>query len=426
MGMHAMEPPHLTRRLHGFGTNVFTEMTQLALRHQAVNLGQGFPDFEGPETVREAAIEAIRGGLNQYVRTYGVPDLNRAIAEHQARFYDLDYDPETEVTVMNGATEVIFATFQALCEAGDEVVFFEPFYDSYRASVAMAGGKERVVTLKAPTADGQGFSYDPEDLERAVTPRTKALLINTPHNPTGRVFSRSELEHIADLCRRHDILAISDEVYEHLVFEGEHIPLATLPGMRDRTVTISSTGKTFSFTGWKIGYACAPPDLSRALRTAHQFINFCNGGPFQVAMAHALRLGDEYYTTFLQDYRQRRDHLRAGLAEAGFGVLPTAGTYFTLADIRPLGFDDDVEFCRWLPATAGVAAVPPTAFYVNKAEGRHLTRFAFCKSFEVLDAAVERLRKVRHLAGQREPGVAADASPDDPSPDDPSPDSRHD
>lgn len=387
--------PYLTQRLQGFGTNVFTEMTQLALRHDAVNLGQGFPDFEGPEELKEAAIEAIRGGLNQYVRTFGIPQLNRAVAEHQKRFYDLDFDPETEVTVMNGATEVIFATFQALCDPGDEFVFFEPFYDSYRASVSMAGGKERVVTLKAPSAAGQGFTYDPEDLERAITPRTKALLINTPHNPTGRVFSRAELEHIAELCRRHDLLAISDEVYEHLVFDGEHIPLATLPGMRERTITISSTGKTFSFTGWKIGYACASPDLSRALRTAHQFINFCNGGPFQHAMALALRLGDDYYTTFLKDYRQRRDRLSQGLREAGFGVLPTAGTYFTLADIRPLGFDDDVAFCRWLPAHAGVAGVPPTAFYVNKEEGKHLARFAFCKSFEVLDEAIRRMRGIR-------------------------------
>ena len=395
------EPLHLTRRLHGFGTNVFTEMTQLALRHDAVNLGQGFPDFEGPDEIREAAVEAIRGGFNQYVRTFGVPDLNLAIAEHQKRFYDLDVDPETEVTVMNGATEVIFATFQAICEAGDEIVFFEPFYDSYRASVAMAGGVSKVVTLKAPTNPGESFHYDPEDLERAITPRTKALLINTPHNPTGRVFRRSELEHIAELCRRHDLLAISDEVYEHLVFEGEHIPIALLPGMRERTITISSTGKTFSFTGWKIGYACASPDLSRALRTAHQFINFCNGGPFQVAMARALRLDDVYYNQFLVDYRRRRDHLTGVLEEAGFGVLPTAGTYFTLADIRPLGFDDDVTFCRWLPEHVGVSAVPPTAFYVNKEAGKHLVRFAFCKSFDVLDEAAKRLGRVRELTADR-------------------------
>lgn len=401
--MTSPEPLHLTRRLHGFGTNVFTEMTQLALRHDAVNLGQGFPDFEGPDEIREAAVEAIREGFNQYVRTFGVPDLNLAIAEHQKRFYDLGFDPETEITVMNGATEVIFATFQAICEAGDEIVFFEPFYDSYRASVAMAGGVSKVVTLRAPTTPGAGFHYDPEDLERAITPRTKALLINTPHNPTGRVFSRGELEHIAELCRRHDLIAISDEVYEHLVFEGTHIPLVSMPGMRERTITISSTGKTFSFTGWKIGYACASPDLSRALRTAHQFINFCNGGPFQVAMAQALRLNDRYYATFVEDYRLRRDHLSRGLEEAGFGVLPTDGTYFTLADIRPLGFDDDVTFCRWLPEHVGVAAVPPTAFYVNKEAGRHLVRFAFCKSFGVLHEAVTRLHRVRDLAANRSP-----------------------
>lgn len=397
----------LTRRLHGFGTNVFTEMTQLALRHGAVNLGQGFPDFEGPTEIKEAAIDAIRGGLNQYVRTHGVPELNRAIAEHQQRFYDLTFDPETEITVMNGATETLFATFQAICEAGDEIIFFEPFYDSYRADVAMAGGVSKVVTLQAPTSPGEGFTYDPEDLERAITPRTKALLINTPHNPTGRVFSRQELEHIAALCQRHDLIAISDEVYEHLVFEGEHIPLATLPGMRERTITISSTGKTFSFTGWKIGYACAAPPLTKALRTAHQFINFCNGGPFQVAMARALRLGDEYFRQFLSDYRERRDRLSDGLQQAGFGVLPTAGTYFTLADIRPLGFDNDVELCRWLPEHVGVAAVPPTAFYVHKERGQHLVRFAFCKSFAVLDEAVARLRRVKGLRQSAQEGQEA-------------------
>ncbi len=391
--MSSARVPHLVSRLQGFGTNVFTEMTLLAQRHDAVNLGQGFPDFDGPDAIKEAAVQAIHNGHNQYCRAFGLPELNRAIADHQRRFYGLDYDPDREITVTNGATEAIFATLQALCEVGDEVVFFEPFYDSYRASVAMAGAVERLVTLRDP-----GFEIDFEALEQAIGPKTRALLVNTPHNPTGKVFCRDELERIAELCRRHDLVAISDEVYEHLVFDGEHIPLATLPGMRERTVTISSTGKTFSMTGWKIGYTCASPELSTAVRTAHQFITFCNSAPLQPAMAEALGSGDEYFEGFLDDYRLRRDRLCEGLAEVGFRVLVPDGTYFVLADIRPLGWDDDVEFCRMLPEAVGVAAIPPTAFYVDKDAGRHLVRFAFCKSLELLDKGVRRLRMLEAKA----------------------------
>lgn len=389
--------PFLTSRLQGFGTTIFTEMTLLARRHGAVNLGQGFPNFDGPDVFKEAAARAIRapfaeGGFNQYSRMFGRPELNRAIAEHQKRFYGLDYDPESEVTVMCGATEVIFATLQALCEVGDEVVVFEPFYDSYRASVAMAGAVEKLITLEAPS-----FTYDPETLERAITPKTRAILLNTPHNPTGKVFRRSELEHIAELARRYDLLVLSDEVYEHLVYDGEHVPIATLPGMHERTVTTSSAGKTFSFTGWKVGWACAPPAITAALRTAHQFITFANSGPLQPAVAEALGAGDDFYRQLLAEYRERRDHLCRGLAEVGFEVLTPAGTYFVLADLRPLGWHDDVEFCRMLPEKVGVAAIPPTAFYVNKAAGRHLVRFAFCKTLDVLDQGVERLRRLRDV-----------------------------
>lgn len=380
--------PFLSSRLQGFGTTVFTEMTELAVAHDAVNLGQGFPNFDGPEPVKEAAIRAIRDGHNQYCRMFGIPALNRAIAAHQKRFYDLDYDPDAEVTVTNGATEAICATLQALCETGDEVIFFEPFYDSYRPAAAMAGAVDKVVTLTAPD-----FAYDPAELERAVTPKTRAIVLNTPHNPTGKVFSRAELEHLAGLARDHDLLVISDEVYEHMVFDGEHLPIATLPGMWERTVTISSTGKTFSFTGWKVGWACARPEISRAVRTAHQFITFCNSAPFQPAMAVAFdESGDDFYRRLTDEYRERRDHLCRGLSEVGFDVLTPAGTYFALADIRPLGWHDDVEFCRMLPERVGVAAVPPTAFYVNKEAGRHLVRFAFCKTLDVLDEAVRRLR----------------------------------
>ena len=380
--------PYLTARLQGFGTTIFAEMTALSNLHQAVNLGQGFPDFEGPVEVRDAAIEAIAAGKNQYCRSFGVPELGAAIAEHRQRFYGLSYKPDTEITVVHGATEAIAVTLQALCEVGDEVVMFEPFYDSYRATVAMAGGVERVVTLRSPD-----FAYDREELERAITPKTRAIILNSPHNPTGKVFSRAELEHIAGLCREHDLLAITDEVYEHLVFDGEHIPLATLPGMRERTVMISSTGKTFSFTGWKIGYICSSPELTAAIRTAHQFVTFCNGTPFQYAMAKALTLGDDYFTTFVAEYRARRDRLCAGLRDVGFEVLVPAGTYFVCVDIRPLGFEDDMELCRRLPEAVGVAAIPNSAFYLNKDAGRHLVRFAFCKSDAVLDEGIARLRK---------------------------------
>ncbi|MEM7151969.1 MAG: pyridoxal phosphate-dependent aminotransferase [Myxococcota bacterium] len=379
--------PRLTARLQGFGTTIFAEMTALAIEHEAVNLGQGFPDFEGPVEIRNAVVEAIEGGFNQYSRSFGLPVLNEAICAHQRRHYGLSYDPQTEITVTNGATEAIASTLAALVDVGDEVVMFEPVYDSYLATVAMAGAVPKVVTLHSPD-----FSYEPSALEAAITPKTRVLLLNTPHNPTGKVFSRAELEHIAKLCREHDLIAVTDEVYEHLVFDGEHIPLAGLPGMRERTVIISSAGKTFSFTGWKIGWTCAPPDLSRAIRTAHQFITFCNGTPFQPAIAKALALGDDYYTQFTADYRARRDRLCTGLAEVGFEVLKPAGTYFVCVDIRPLGFEDDMALCKALPGAVGVAAIPNSAFYVNKEHGRHLVRFAFCKSDPVLEEGIRRLR----------------------------------
>jgi N-succinyldiaminopimelate aminotransferase len=382
--------PYLSARLQGFGTTIFTEMTRLAIEHDALNLGQGFPDFDGPESVKEAAIEAIRAGHNQYCRMAGIGPLVEAIAAHQKRFYDLSYDPLSEITVYSGATEAIFAVLQAICEVGDEVVLFEPYYDSYRASVSMAGATPRLVTLRPPD-----FSYDPAELEAAITPRTRAILLNTPHNPSGKVFGRAELEHIAALCKERGILAITDEVYEHLVYDGEHVPLATLPGMQERTIVISSAGKTFSFTGWKIGWTCAPPAISAALRCAHQFITFCTANPFQHAIAHALGLGDDFYSGLVSDYRRRRDRLCAGLARAGFDVLTPAGTYFALTDIRPLGFADDVEFCRMLPERVGVAAIPPSVFYEGRHEGRHLVRWAFCKSDPILDGAVERLQKLR-------------------------------
>lgn len=382
--------PWLTSRLAGFGTSIFAEMTQLATAHGAVNLGQGFPDFDGPEWVKEAAIAAIRAGHNQYSRSAGLPELTRAIAGHQRRFYGIDYDPASEVTVFAGATEAIFSTLQALLDEGDEVVVFEPFYDSYAPGIAMAGASLRVVSLRGP-----GFSFDPAELGAAVNPRTRAVILNSPNNPAGKVFSRGELEAVAALCRERGLVAICDEVYEHIVFDAEHVPLATLPGMRERTVTLSSTGKTFSLTGWKIGWACAPAEISAALRGAHQFVTFTNGTPFQHAMALALGAGDEFYEGLRREYRRRRDRLCDGLREIGFGVLEPAGTYFAQADIRPLGFEDDEAFCRELPARVGVAAIPTTAFYENKGLARHLVRFAFCKADATLDEGLRRLRRLR-------------------------------
>lgn len=388
--MSSARQPYLTARLQGFGTTIFTEMTRLAIQHGAVNLGQGFPNFDGPEFIKEAAIAAIRAGHNQYSRMSGIPELNRAIAAHQKRFYGLEYDPDTEVTVYSGATEAICATLQALCETGDEVVLFEPFYDSYRASVTMAGAVPKVVTLRAPD-----FAYRAEELEAAIGPKTRAILLNTPHNPTGKVFRQAELEHIAELCRRHDLIAITDEVYEHLVYEGTHVPLATLPGMRERTVLISSSGKTFSFTGWKVGHTCAPPAITAALRCAHQFVTFCTATPFQHALSRAFVADDAFFSALTAEYRARRDRMCDGLREIGFEVLVPAGTYFVMTDIRSLGYDDDVAFCRMLPEKVGVAAIPPSSFYEHPAEGRHLVRWAFCKTDDVLDEGLRRLRRLR-------------------------------
>ena len=390
--------PHLSARLQGFGTTVFTEMTRLALQHGAVNLGQGFPNFDGPDFIKDAAIAAIRDGHNQYARMFGVPALLGAIADHQRRFYDLRYDPDTEITVYAGATEAICVAFQALCDVGDEVVIFEPFYDSYRAAITMAGAVPRVVTLRAPD-----FGYRPEELEAAITPKTRAILLNSPHNPSGKLFSRGELEHIAALCREHDILAITDEVYEHLVYDGAHVPLATLPGMRERTIIISSSGKTFSFTGWKVGHTCAPPAITAALRCAHQFVTFCTAPPFQHALAHGFLADDAFFTGLTRDYRARRDRLCDGLKEIGLGVLRPAGTYFVMTDIRPLGYHDDLAFCRMLPEKIGVAAIPPSSFYADPREGRHLVRWAFCKTDDLLDEALRRLQKLRPAAASPTP-----------------------
>ncbi|MDQ0715040.1 N-succinyldiaminopimelate aminotransferase [Streptomyces luteogriseus] len=384
--------PLLNRRLAEFGTTIFAEMSALALSTGAINLGQGFPDTDGPEEIREAAVRALRDGRgNQYPPGPGVPELRTAVTAHQQRRYGLSYDPDTEVLVTAGATEAIAAALLALVEPGDEVIAFEPYYDSYAACIAMAGGRRVPVTLRAHEDEGR-FRLDLDELRDAVTDRTRLLLINTPHNPTGTVLTREELAAIAELAVERDLLVVTDEVYEHLVFDdAEHVPLATFPGMRERTVTISSSGKTFSFTGWKVGWVTGAPELVTAVRSAKQYLTYVSAGPFQYAIAEALSLPESYFTDFRADMLAKRDLLAAGLAEAGFRVFRPSGTYFITTDIRPLGETDGFAFCRALPERAGVVAIPNAVFYDHREEGAPFVRFAFCKRTGVLEEAVKRL-----------------------------------
>ncbi|EFG65028.1 pyridoxal phosphate-dependent aminotransferase [Streptomyces sp. SPB074] len=386
--------PLLAPRLAAFGTTVFAEMSALAARTGAINLGQGFPDTDGPEKVREAAVRAIREGRgNQYPPGPGVPELREAIATHQRRFHGIELDPDSEVLVTAGATEAIAASLLALLEPGDEVIAFEPYYDSYAACIAMAGATRVPLTLHAP-----GFRPDLDRLAALITPRTRLLLLNSPHNPTGMVLTREEATEIARLAVAHDLLVVTDEVYEHLVFDDStHIPLATLPGMRERTATISSSGKTFSLTGWKVGWVTGPAALVTAVRTVKQYLTFVSAGPFQYAVAAALNLPDTYYDGFREDLRRKRDLLCDGLADAGFEVFRPQGTYFVTSDITPLGLGaDGTAFCLALPERCGVVAVPDAVFYDDPEAGRSLVRFAFCKREDVLREAVGRLKRLAH------------------------------
>ncbi|MEU0664774.1 pyridoxal phosphate-dependent aminotransferase [Streptomyces lavendulocolor] len=388
--MAAMTRPPLNRRLAEFGTTIFAEMSALAVSTGSVNLGQGFPDTDGPQAVAEAAVRAIRDGRgNQYPPGPGVPELRTAVADHQRERYGLRYDPDTEVLVTAGATEAIAAALLGLVEPGDEVVALEPYYDSYAACVAMAGGTRVPVTLRP--RDGR-FVLDLDELRDAITDRTRLILLNTPHNPTGTVLTREELAAIAAIAVERDLLVVTDEVYEHLVYDDSaHIPIATFPGMRERTVTISSAGKTFSFTGWKVGWVTAAPELTAAVRSAKQYLTYVSSGPFQYAIAEALRLPDTYFTGLRDDLRAKRDLLADGLARAGFGVFRPQGTYFVTTDIRPLGEHDGIAFCRELPGRCGVVAIPHAVFYDHREQGAPFVRFAFCKRTEVLRDAVERL-----------------------------------
>ncbi|TXL56644.1 pyridoxal phosphate-dependent aminotransferase [Aeromicrobium terrae] len=377
-------------RLDGLGTTIFAEMSALALRTGSVNLGQGFPDTDGPGAVIEAAVEALRGGRNQYAPGTGVPELRAAVAEHQRRWYGIELDPDTEVAVTTGATEAIAAALLGLVDPGDEVIALEPYYDSYVAVIQMAGGARRPVTLRPPD-----FRLSVDELRAAVTPRTTAILLNTPHNPTGAVLTREELEAVAAVAREHDLVVISDEVYEHLTFDVPHVPVATLPGMAERTLTISSGGKTFSFTGWKVGWATGPASLVQAMLGAKQFMTYTSGSPLQPAIALALGLDDDYYASFTQRMRSQRDQLCDGLAALGLEVFVPDGTYFVTTDIRPLGFDDGLDFCRGLPERAGVVAIPHQVFWDDKETGRPLVRWAFCKRPEVISEALDRLSTIR-------------------------------
>ncbi|MFB7354966.1 pyridoxal phosphate-dependent aminotransferase [Streptomyces gardneri] len=391
--MAVMTRPLLNRRLAEFGTTIFAEMSALAARTGSINLGQGFPDTDGPEEIREAAVRALRDGLgNQYPPGPGVPELRRAVADHQREWYGLTYDPDAEVLVTAGATEAIAAALLALVEPGDEVIALEPYYDSYAACVAMAGGTRVPVTLRPHEG---AYVLDLDELRAAVTDRTRLILLNTPHNPTGTVLTRAELTAVAELAIERDLLVVTDEVYEHLVFDdAEHVPLASLPGMRERTVTIGSAGKTFSFTGWKVGWITASPALTAAVRSAKQFLTYVSSGPFQYAIAEALRLPAAYFDGLRADLRAKRDLLSEGLAQAGFEVYRPAGTYFVTTDIRPLGADDGFAFCRSLPERAGVVAIPNAVFYDHREAGAPFVRFAFCKKTEVLEEAVNRLKRL--------------------------------
>lgn len=381
----------LSAKLAGFGTTIFAEMSALAASTGAINLGQGFPDTDGPSEVLDAAVQAIRSGCNQYPPGLGTIELRQAVANHQHRWYGIDLDPATEVVVTAGATEALAGALLGMLDAGDEVVVFEPMFDSYQACIAMAGARA-VPVLLAPGADGR-YGFDPVELAAAVSARTKLILLNTPHNPTGKVFTRAELELIAQLAIEHDLIVVTDEVYEHLLFDDHvHIPLATLPGMAERTLTISSGGKTFHTTGWKVGWMSGPEPLVTAAKTAKQFLTYVNGAPFQPAIAVGLAMDDAYFHELASTLQLARDHLVAGLRAVGFVVYEPEATYFATVDIRSVDpGGDGMAFCRALPQRCGVVAVPNEVFYARPEHGRHLVRFACCKRLEVIDEAVERL-----------------------------------
>lgn len=384
---------HMAKRVAGFGTTIFSEINLLAREHGAVNLGQGAPDFDGPPEVLAAAVNALNSQLNQYAPGVGMPQVREAVATHAQRFYGLSVDPAAEVAITAGATEAVFAAILGLCDTGDEVIVFEPVYDSYVPNMIMAGVVPHYVALRAPD-----WTFDSAELAAAFNSRTRAIIVNSPHNPTGKVFSRAELTAIAELCQRYDVIAITDEVYEHILYDDTvHIPMVTIPGMADRTLTISSLGKTFSVTGWKIGWATGSRALVAGINAAHQWITFSVASPLQAAAQTALNLPTSYYQNLHTTYQAKCDYLLGALNHAGFDVQKPQGSYFIVVDWRkvaPAQVQDDVQFARWLIADVGVACIPLSAFYreVDKHLGRYFVRFAVCKKDETLQAAVARLQ----------------------------------
>ncbi|KAM1134673.1 hypothetical protein ACFX19_044473 [Malus domestica] len=382
------QPLQVAKRLEKFKTTIFTQMSNLAIKHGAINLGQGFPNFDGPEFVKEAAIQAVIDGKNQYARGYGVPDLNNAIAERFKKDTGFVVDPEKEITVTSGCTEAIAATMLGLINPGDEVILFAPFYDSYEATLSMAGAKVKGITLRPPD-----FAVPIDELRSTISKNTRAILLNSPHNPTGKMFTREELDVIASLCIENDVLVFSDEVYDKLAFEMDHISPASLPGMYERTVTMNSLGKTFSLTGWKIGWAIAPPHLTWGVRQAHSYLTFATSTPMQWAAATALRAPDCYYVELKRDYQAKKAILVEGLKSVGFKVYPSSGTYFVVVDHTPFGLENDVAFCEYLIKEVGVVAIPTSVFYLNPEHGKNLVRFTFCKDEGTLRAAVDRMKE---------------------------------
>jgi len=386
----------LAARTAGFTESVIREMTRLNAMHGGINLAQGFPNFAAPQALKDAAKRAIDADINQYAITWGAKSLRDALSRTYAELYGMRVDPETMLTVTCGATEAMISTLLALVDPGDEVIVLEPFYENYGPDTDIAGARPVYVPLRPPEN-----VFDRDELRKAFGPRTKAIIVNTPNNPTGRVFTRDELTFIASLCVEHDVVAVTDEIYEHIRYEGEHIPIATLPGMAERTVTISGASKTFSVTGWRVGWIVAPPELTAGIRKVHDFVTVGAPAPLQEAVAEGLALGRPYYDSLATEYRKRRDLLVPALEAAGFAPRRPEGAYYVLCDITPFGFDDDTTFARWLVSEVGVAGVPGSSFYSEPALGKHLIRFTFCKTHDVLEAAAERLVRTKELAAKR-------------------------